>query len=46
MEIIKAGINDLEKISKMYRDAIDNLNQIGIDQWDEVYPNKLTLKKN
>ena len=46
MEIIKAGINDLEKISKMYRDAIDNLNQIDIDQWDEVYPNKLTLKED
>ena len=46
MEIIKAGINDLKKISKMYRDAIDNLNQIGIDQWDEVYPNELTLKED
>lgn len=46
MEIIKAGINDLKKISKMYRDAIDNLNHIGIYQWDEIYPNELTLKED
>ncbi|WP_018462805.1 GNAT family N-acetyltransferase [Segatella paludivivens] len=46
MEIIKAGINDLIQISKMYRDAIDNLNRIGIYQWDEIYPNELTLKED
>jgi ribosomal protein S18 acetylase RimI-like enzyme len=44
MEIIKAGKDDLSKISKMYKDAIDNLNHIGINQWDEIYPNKFTLK--
>ena len=44
MEIVKAEINDLHKISKMYKDAIDNLNCIGINQWDEIYPNELTLK--
>lgn len=32
MEIVKAEINDLHKISKMYKDAIDNLNYIGINQ--------------
>lgn len=46
MEIIKAEINELEQISKMYRDAIDNLNDVGIYQWDEIYPNELTLKED
>lgn len=46
MEIIKAGINDLKPISKMYSDAIDNLNNVGIYQWDEIYPNELTLKED
>lgn len=46
MEIKKAEINDLNKIVKMYKDAIDNLNNIGIYQWDEIYPNELTLKED
>ncbi|MCL1963435.1 MAG: GNAT family N-acetyltransferase [Firmicutes bacterium] len=38
LDIRKAAISDLPAILQMFQKAIQHLNALGIDQWDEVYP--------
>ena len=40
MTIRQANINDIEKIMKMYNSCVAGMINIGIDQWDNTYPNK------
>ena len=37
---------DLEEVFALYRAAIRNLDQAGIPQWDEVYPDRATLTED
>lgn len=39
MIIRKAAKKDLEKIMEMYKSCVSAMLDIGIDQWDESYPN-------
>jgi RimJ/RimL family protein N-acetyltransferase len=40
MNIIKAVSADIEDIMSLIKQAVDNLQKNGIDQWDTFYPNK------
>ena len=40
MTIRQANLNDIEKIMKMYNSCVAGMIKIGIDQWDNTYPNK------
>ena len=40
MTIRQANLNDIEKIMKMYNSCVIGMINIGIDQWDNTYPNK------
>ena len=46
MSIIKAKITDLENIMKMYKSCIDGMINIGIDQWDNTYPDHKTISED
>ena len=41
-----AGMEDLEEIFHMVQNAIENMNQQGIRQWDTIYPDKVILKED
>ena len=38
--------DELEQIFSIYENAIFEMNNLSIDQWDEVYPNKETLEED
>ena len=40
MTIRQANLNDIEKIMKMYNSCVAGMIKMGIDQWDNTYPNK------
>ena len=42
----KASMNDLEAISALLYGVVEHLNQSGIPQWDEVYPNKANVEED
>jgi N-acetylglutamate synthase-like GNAT family acetyltransferase len=44
MIIRKAKISDLNKIIKMYSSCVKKMISVGIDQWDETYPDLKTIK--
>lgn len=46
MEIKKAEIRDWDNIVRMYKDAINKMDGIGINQWDKIYPDSLLLKND
>lgn len=46
MIYVEAQISDSDEIFSLYQLAILDMNQKGIDQWDEIYPNKETLEKD
>lgn len=39
-----AKLLDFENIKDMFQKAIKRMNEIGIDQWDELYPNEDVIK--
>jgi ribosomal protein S18 acetylase RimI-like enzyme len=41
-----AQINDLEAAAAIVRDAAQSMNEQGIYQWDEIYPNNAVLQKD
>ena len=43
MKIRKAQILDLENIMKMYKSCVTGMIKIGIDQWDDTYPDAETI---
>ena len=46
MIIRKAEKQDLEDIMQVYKSCVDGMIAIGIDQWDETYPNRNIIKKD
>ncbi|HPJ02820.1 MAG TPA: GNAT family N-acetyltransferase [Candidatus Limiplasma sp.] len=42
----KASADDLDAISALLYGVVAHLNQSGIAQWDEVYPNKANVEKD
>ncbi|MCS7460630.1 GNAT family N-acetyltransferase [Paenibacillus doosanensis] len=40
MNIVKAGLEDLEAISGLYEEVTRHMRENGIDQWDQYYPTK------
>ena len=46
MKYSKAVINQLDMIFDMYSAAIKNMEKQGIHQWDEIYPDKETLRQD
>ena len=46
MKYSKADINQLDIIFEMYSAAIENMEKQGIHQWDEIYPDKETLRQD
>ena len=45
-ELRKATPGELGIILDMFRDAIQNMRKIGIDHWDEIYPDKEIIKSD
>ena len=46
MIIRKAEKQDLDDIMQVYKSCVDGMIAIGIDQWDESYPNRNIIKKD
>ncbi|MBM7868722.1 ribosomal protein S18 acetylase RimI-like enzyme [Clostridium pascui] len=46
MKIRKAELEDLNIIVDIFRNAINEMNNNNIDQWDEVYPTSEILKED
>lgn len=44
MELKLAEVNDLDIINNIYKNAINNMINNNIFQWDEIYPNKYILE--
>ena len=44
MKFKRARINDLEEIFQLYKNAIVKMEEQNIPQWDEVYPDRMTLE--
>lgn len=42
----KATLEDLKAIVNIYKNAIKVMNENGIDQWDDLYPNEEILKND
>jgi Acetyltransferases, including N-acetylases of ribosomal proteins len=41
-----ATIEDLDQVDKIYKNAIEVMDSNGINQWDNIYPNKEILKED
>lgn len=41
-----ATIEDLEHVEKIFKNAIEVMDSNGINQWDDIYPNKEILKED
>jgi Sortase and related acyltransferases len=46
MEFKKASQSDLSNIMQIYRAAIKHMDDIGIHQWDEIYPSEDIIKED
>jgi len=46
MEYKKAKMQDLEEVHQLFQAATNEMNRIGISQWDEIYPNKEVLQSD
>ncbi|CAM3914722.1 GNAT family N-acetyltransferase [Cohnella lubricantis] len=46
MNIVKADLNDLDSLMRLYQAAMNHLIHNGIDQWDEEYPDRETLRED
>ena len=46
MKIRKAQTSDLENIMKMYKSCVAGMIKIGIDQWDNTYPDTETITQD
>ena len=43
MNIKKAAAKDIHPIMELIKSAVTDMNNRGIYQWDEVYPDKVTI---
>ena len=46
MIIRQAKISDLNNIMRMYDSCVKKMISIGVDQWDETYPDLETIKED
>lgn len=46
MNIRRAVIGELDEIMQLIKLAIDDMQQRGIDQWDNIYPNKKVITED
>lgn len=46
IKLRKGRPEDLEEIAELFYSAIENMNNNGIPQWDEIYPNKEVLSED
>lgn len=46
MEFKKASQSDLPNIMQIYRAAIKHMDDMGINQWDEIYPSEDIIKED
>ena len=46
MEFLPAVPDDLEAVMEVFKKGVENLIKIGIDQWDDVYPNERIISKD
>ncbi len=46
LTIRKACLNDLDIVVQLFNNAIQNMNDNNIPQWDEMYPNKEILEED
>ena len=46
MEIRKARISELNAIMEVYKSCVKGMIKIGIDQWDECYPNRQIIEQD
>lgn len=44
VEVRQARIEDIEPLVELVRECIDGMRRRGIDQWDEIYPDRATLE--
>ncbi|WP_434305348.1 GNAT family N-acetyltransferase [Clostridium botulinum] len=44
LEFMLAQKEDLDNVSAMFTDAINEMNRNGIDQWDSIYPDRNILE--
>ena len=46
LEFRPAAIHEFEEVKKIYSDAITHMQNLGIDQWDDVYPNDNIIRRD
>lgn len=46
MNIRKAKTNELDQIMEVYHSCVKGMIALGIDQWDESYPNRQVIEKD
>ena len=46
MNIRKAKTNELNQIMEVYHSCVKGMTDLGIDQWDESYPNREVIEKD
>lgn len=46
MKILRGKIEDLELIFSLIKSCVEHMNKIGIDQWDDYYPNLEVIKED
>ncbi len=46
LEYVRAKIENLDSVRIMFQDAIHKMVESGIDQWDEIYPDRNILEED
>lgn len=46
VEIRQADSQDLESLCELLRECIEGMRRDGIDQWDDIYPDRATLERD
>jgi Acetyltransferase (GNAT) family. len=46
MNIRKAAIKDIDEIMKLIKDAVHDMQRRGVDQWDDIYPNREVIEED
>lgn len=46
MKIVLAHISQLDDIMQMYSSCVQGMQALGIDQWDEHYPNRAVIEQD
>ncbi|ADL51923.1 GNAT family N-acetyltransferase [Clostridium cellulovorans] len=46
MEFRKGNLAEIQEIMRIIRDSIKNMEQNGIYQWDDIYPNEIVIQED